>query len=293
MRSWLIWLGCLSSLGAIGLLALLYAPVGEQRPAIGIAGDVALGRQLLFTAGCYGCHTDTNSRQSKAFAGGPRLATAFGDFYAPNITASTEFGIGSWSLVEFEAALRQGRSPQGHAYYPAFPFLSYRSLTDADVAHLYAALMASDPVDEPAQQHQLAFPYNLRLGLKPWRWLFATTESLAIDQSSPQGRGRYLVDAVTHCGECHTPRNALGAFIPPYLGGNQALADGGWAPAIHPRALAAADWTETDLFYFLADGILPDGDFVGGSMVEVIDYSTSRLSDDDRAAIAAYLFALP
>jgi mono/diheme cytochrome c family protein len=165
-------------------------------------------------------------------------------------------------------------------------------LTDQDVADLYAALMEIDPVNQSGIGHDLSFPFNIRMGLKPWRWLFATTQSSNIDQSTPEGRGRYLVDAVAHCGECHNPRNSLGAFIPPYLGGNDEIPGGVWAPPIHGQALANLDWTEEDLFYFLGDGLLPDGDFIGGSMVEVIDHGTSLMSEADRAAIAAYLFSL-
>ena len=274
----------------IGIFLIVYfAPLGEQRPVISAAGDAVLGQELLRTAGCVACHSQEGQ---SAMAGGPRLDTPFGDFYAPNISSSVTHGMGNWSLVEFEAALRQGVSPAGLPYYPAFPFASYRSLTDADVAHLYQALLATEPVDQASEPHQLGFPFNIRLGLKPWRWLFATTASLEIDQSSELGRGRYLVDAVGHCGECHNPRNSLGAFIPPYLGGNSLIPGGVGAPPIHGAALLARDWTADDISYFLADGLLPDGDVVGGSMVEVIEMGTSHLSQTDRDAIAAYLLSL-
>jgi mono/diheme cytochrome c family protein len=275
----------------IGFLIVFFAPVGEIRSPMETKGDAQRGAVLLNTAGCFACHTKTEA-DGLAFAGGPKLDTPFGDFYAPNITSSKSHGIGNWQIQEFEAALRQGRTPKGKAYYPAFPFLSYRSLTDTDVADLFAALKATEAVDAPAQGHDLSFPYNLRIGLKPWRWLFATTKSLNIDQSTVEGRGRYLVDAVAHCGECHNPRNSLGAFIGPYLGGNDQIPGQAWAPAIHGDALTRMGWTEDDLFYFLNDGMLPDGDFVGASMVEVIDHGTSYMDDADREAIAAYLFSV-
>ncbi len=282
----------LAVLALVLFLVVLFVPVGEQREPISLTGNAEHGAHLLQTAGCYACHTDTEHADALAYAGGPKLGTPFGDFYAPNISSSKTFGIGNWSLQEFEAAVRQGRAPEGHAYYPAFPFSSYRSLTDQDVADLFAALKETTAVDTQWQTHDLKFPFNIRLGLKPWRWLFATTRSLNIDQSTPEGRGRYLVDVVAHCGECHNPRNSIGAFIPPYLGGNDDIPGGSWAPPIHGSALSQMDWYEEDLFYFLSDGILPDGDSVGGSMVEVIDFGTSKMSDEDREAIAAYLFSL-
>lgn len=272
--------------------AIYFAPIGEQRPSIDVSGDPEQGKHLLRVAGCYACHTKTESDEALEFAGGPRLDTPFGDFFAPNITSSDSHGIGRWTLSEFETALRQGISPEGHSYYPAFPFLSYRSLTDDDVAHLFAALQQTDAVDVPSQEHELRFPFNMRVGLKPWRWMFANTDSLNLDQSTQEGRGRYLVDAVAHCGECHTPRNSLGAFVPPYMAGNDELPGGHRAPPIHGRALSRMDWDEPDLMYFLSDGMLPDGDFVGGSMVEVIDHGTAYMSEEDRKAIAAFLFSL-
>jgi len=274
------------------LAAIVYfAPMGSDRAEITLEANVERGNTLLKTAGCYACHTDLE-QNTPAFAGGPKLETPFGDFYAPNISSSEEYGIGRWSILEFEKALRQGVSPEKHAYYPAFPFSSYRSLTDQDVVDLFAALNETTAIHQAANSHDMKFPFNIRLGLKPWRWLFATTKSNNIDQTTALGRGRYLVEAVAHCGECHNPRNSIGAFIPPYLSGNDEIPGGVSAPAITGRALSRMDWIEEDLMYFLDDGILPDGDSVGGSMVEVIDFSTSQMTSDDREAMAAFLFSI-
>jgi len=289
MKLWVKWFVAGGVIAILGFIFVLLAPIGEERAEITAQGNVEFGEHLLNIAGCYACHTKTEEG-ALPFAGGPRLETPFGDFYAPNITSSKNYGIGNWTLKQFERALRQGVNPENHPYYPAFPFSSYRSLTDDDVAHLFVALKATIPVEEEGRGHGLAFPFNIRLGLKPWRWLFATTQSLNIDQSTVEGRGRYLVDVVAHCGECHNPRNNLGAFIPPYLGGNDEIPGDVWAPAIHSQALKNKDWTEEDLAYFLSDGMLLDGDYIGGSMVEVIDFGTSQLSDEDRSAIARYLY---
>lgn len=292
MRGWKIGLAALGVAMCIGVVFVAQAPLLEERAEITVQGNQEAGEHLLFVAGCYACHTDLDKDPIQPFVGGPKLETPFGDFYAPNITSSATHGIGSWSIKTFEAAIRQGVNPQGHAYYPAFPYLSYRSLTDQDVSDLYAALMATKAVDVKGNRHDLKFPYNIRLGLKPWRWLFGSTQSSKIDQSTQKGRGQYLVNVVLHCGECHNPRNSMGAFIGPYLGGNDEIPGELWAPPITGSALAQMDWTEDDLFYFLGDGILPDGDSVGGSMLEVIDYGTRRLSTEDQAAIARFLYAI-
>lgn len=273
---------------ALGLVFFVGLNV-EDRPAITALGNAERGAVLMQTAGCYACHTQADGSKGE-YAGGSALVSPFGNFFAPNITSSKEHGIGDWDIVTFERALRQGVNPEGQSYYPAFPYMSYRSLTDQDVADLFAALKNVAAVEQDHQPHEVGFPFNIRLGLKPWRWLFSTVRPLNIDQSTPVGRGRYLVDAVAHCGECHTPRNSLGAPIPPYLGGASLNDD--WAPPITARAYQHMDWSKEDLIYFLEDGMLPDGDFIGGSMVEVIEHGTSKMPYEDRAAIAEYLFSL-
>ena len=68
------------------------------------------------------------------------------------------------------------------------------------------------------------------------------------------------------------------------------LGDGkgdGKVEAIDSEALA--EWTEEDLGYFLFLGVKPDGEFVGGEMENVIEHNTSKLTLDDRQAIAAFL----
>jgi mono/diheme cytochrome c family protein len=286
------WLFGFIGVVIVAVLAVVFIDLNvEDRAAITSDGQMSDGAYLLKTAGCYACHTDVEGG-AKAFSGGPALVSPFGTFYAPNITSSVEYGIGNWDIVTFERALRQGVNSHDQSYYPAFPYMSYRSLTDKDVADLFVALRAIEPVETAAQKHDLGFPFNIRLGLKPWRWLFSSVTPITIDQDNLVGRGRYLVDAVAHCGECHTPRNSIGAPIPPYLGGADLKPNGGWAPAITGQALQRMDWIEDDLVYFLADGMLIDGDFIGGSMVEVIEHGTSHMSLEDRTAIAKYLFSL-
>ena len=280
----------LLAFGFTGLAVVLLVGLNvEERPKITVAGNAQNGATLLQTAGCYACHTQAESANG-VYAGGAALVSPFGNFYAPNITSSKQHGIGDWDIVTFERALRQGVNPNGQSYYPAFPFMSYRSLTDQDVADLFAALQQVEAVEKDHRDHEVGFPFNIRFGLKPWRWLFSTVKPLKIDQTTSVGRGRYLVDAVAHCGECHTPRNSLGAPIPPYLGG--ADLNGDWAPPITARAFEQMEWTKDDLVYFLEDGMLPDGDFIGSSMVEVIEHGTSNMPFEDREAIADYLFSL-
>ena len=94
------------------------------------------GRYVFFAAGCISCHT-----ADEALAGGRAIESPYGTFYPPNITPSKEHGIGGWEKTDLERALRQGMSPQGEHYYPAFPYPSYPGMTREDIQALYAYLM--------------------------------------------------------------------------------------------------------------------------------------------------------
>jgi len=99
-------------------------------------------------------------------------------------------------------------------------------------------------------------------------------------------RGAYLARNLGHCGECHTPRNALG--IPDLsreFAGVQ-LSEQDSVPAIDAEAMS--DWTEDDFALLLFLGMLPDGDYVGGDMGDVVEHNTAQLTEADREALAAF-----
>jgi mono/diheme cytochrome c family protein len=73
------------------------------------------------------------------------------------------------------------------------------------------------------------------------------------------------------------------------MGGAPDPSGKGRIPAITPAVLG---WNAADIAEYLKSGFTPDFDTAGGHMVAVIE-NTARLSDEDRAAIAAYLLALP
>ena len=116
----------------------------------------------------------------------------------------------------------------------------------------------------------------------------------APERSAAYNRGAYLVTALAHCGECHTPRNWFGATEPDrFLAGNPHGPDGKKVPNITPDPQTGiGNWSEDDIVDVLNDGQTPDFDFVGGAMGEVVK-NTARLTDDDRRAIAVYLKSLP
>jgi mono/diheme cytochrome c family protein len=260
------------------------------------APDPALverGRYLATAADCVGCHTQPGDAE---YAGGRALKTPFGTFYGPNITPHPQAGIGAWSDEDFLRALKRGVSPDGHAYYPAFPYTSFAGITEEDALAIKAFLFSLPPSDRPARAHELSFPYSLRLTLWPWRWLYFEPDPPAAAAQAPPEvrRGAYLVEALGHCGECHTPRNWLGARDQDRkLAGNTEGPEGDKVPNITPDPeTGLGSWSAEDVIRVLETGLLPDFDAVGGAMGEVVK-STSKLTPEDRAAIAAYLATLP
>ncbi len=256
---------------------------------------VARGKYVLRAAGCVACHTDEKGGGT-VLAGGRALETPFGTFYTPNITPDPGAGLGGWTEADFLQALSQGRDPQGRPYYPAFPYTSYRGMTEQDMRDLWAYLQSVPPADRANKPHELGFPYGLRFLATVWQWLYFEPAPFRPnpDRSDVWNRGAYLVRHLGHCAECHSPRGRLGALDGGReLAGNPEGPDGKKVPNITPHAKdGIGGWSKTDIAFFLKTGFLPDGDVAGGAMEDVIRESTSRLSDEDRAAIAAYVQSL-
>ena len=265
---------------------------------VAYADDAAVkrGAYIFSAAGCEGCHT--NVKPKGAFlAGGRRMETPFGEFYTPNITSDRTHGIGDWTYDQFVAAMREGRTPDGSIYYPSFPYASYTGMSEADLKGLWAYLRTVPAVAEPSKPHDMIFPFNIRASVWGWRMLYFDSERVEADpqRSAEWNRGAYIVRALGHCGECHTPRNLLGGLDKDReLAGNKNAPDGKRVSNITPhKQKGIGEWSAGDIVALLEDGSLPDGDFVGGSMTEVVENSTSKLTKDDLKAIATFLRALP
>lgn len=278
---------------AVAGLALALGP--EARGAAPVAG-ISPGEYVFHAAGCTGCHTDRDGGGPR-LAGGRALKTAFGTFYGPNITPDPKEGIGEWTEEDFVRAIRHGVSPDGSPYYPAFPYPSFTKMTDADVRALWSYLRTVPAAARPSRDHELRFPFRWRFLVHFWRWLYFEPGPLPSDGSpgSEEDRGRYLVEALGHCEECHTPRTRLGGLRSGMkLAGNEHGPEDEAVPNLTPDPeTGLGSWAVTDIADLLRIGITRDGDFVGGSMSEVVDESTSHLTDADRRAIAVYLKSLP
>jgi mono/diheme cytochrome c family protein len=256
---------------------------------------IAKGRYLVHAGGCITCHTE-DSDEAVPLSGGYALKSPFGTFYAPNITPDKDTGIGEWSDEDFLRAFHEGINPDGDAYFPAFPYTAYTGVGRDDLLAMKAYLFSLDPVRKEIREHDLPAFMSSRLAARAWQLSYFEARRFEPDatQSSAWNRGAYLVRHLGHCGECHTPRGRLGALQQEKeLRGNPDGADGESMPNITAdKEEGIGRWSLRDIEYFLDIGMLPDGDFTGGSMSAVIDDNTSHLATEDRLAIATYLLSL-
>lgn len=292
MRRWLLRIG----LGIVALAVLgwiVSAPPGPD-PALGdVAGDAEAGAITFAAAGCASCHLAPGVELGDAppvLAGGKPFATDFGTFHAPNISPDPVHGIGDWTDAEVIHAIRAGVSPDGHYYYPAFPSHAYALAEPQDIADIVAYLRTLPADATPSVPHDVGFPFTLRRALFGWRVLYGRPVWTGPEGETEQvARGRYLAEALGHCAECHTPRGALGGLRRDRWMAGAALPTGeGRVPGLTPAQL---DWSADEIAAYLRSGFTPDFDVAGGEMVEVIA-NLSRLPEEDRAALAAYVKAL-
>ena len=272
---------------SVGIAYALFAvpPVSSEVSLPTSEEAIARGAYLVSAGGCISCHRAEGEETAETFSGGFALETDFGTFYAPNITPDAETGIGNWTARDFLLALKHGRSPGGGFYYPAFPYRAYAGLSDEEVLDIGAYLMSLDAVSYQAPEAATA-SWLFRWTVAGWNFMADRAQPAAETFNDELvARGAYLANNLGHCSECHTPRNSLGildtsrAYTGATLGEET-------VEAIDAEALA--EWTINNVDLFLLIGLKPNGEFVGGDMNDVIEHNTSKLTDEDRDALAAY-----
>lgn len=278
----------------------LSAPVKLDGAALAEAGtgDTTRGKRIFVAGGCSSCHARPKSQGDARLelAGGLELKTPFGTFVPPNISSDPTDGIGAWSFEDFANAMLKGVSPSGEHYYPAFPYTSYARMRPADIADLYAYLKTLPAVQGRAADHALGFPFNIRRGLGLWKRLYLDPRPvIGFPDGTPEPvlAGRYLVEGPGHCGECHTPRSFTGGMKKDqWLAGAPAAEGGGIVENITSGEGGIGSWSDADIVNFLETGFTPEFDSPGGAMADV-QKNIAELTPEDRAAIAAYLKAVP
>ncbi len=255
-----------------------------------LEGDAARGETIYWAGGCASCHAAKDDETRTVLSGGTRLVSDFGTFVSPNISQDKTHGIGSWSFEDFANAMLQGTTPGGAHYFPSFPFANYTRITDQDLVDLWAFMQTVPASDVPSQPHELKFPFSIRIGVGGWKLLYHNDDWTGPAETPEMERGRYLVEALGHCAECHTPRDAFGGLDRArWMAGAPNPSGKGKIPGLTPTQL---DWTAGDIAFYLETGFSPDFDSAGGGMASVVR-NLSNLTAEDRQAIAAYIKALP
>ena len=253
---------------------------------------VTRGKYLTQAADCEVCHTREGG---EPFAGGRAFATPFGVLYSPNITADRETGIGAWTDADFLRAVHKGIARDGERLYPAFPYDSYTLIADDDVRAIRAYLFSLPAVRATAPANSLRFPFNQRWLMGIWAAFYNPDHRFRPheDRSADWNRGAYLAEALTHCGDCHTPRNLAQALDNRRKFAGAVTA--GWrAYNITPDTVSGiGGWSDTELAEYLHSGHAAGRGLAGGPMAEEIDVSTSTLTGADLQALITYLRSVP
>ena len=256
------------------------------------ASLIERGRYLIRAADCEACHTAIGGQP---FAGGRGFVLPFGAIYSTNITPDKETGVGQYSDADFLAAVHRGVRRDGAPLYPAMPFASYTYLTDADALAIKAYLFSLEPISAPAIPNTFAFPFNQRWAMGIWAMMFNADRRFEphADRSAEWNRGAYLVEALAHCGECHTPRNLFQALDErrKFAG----AVTGGWRAynITGDPTSGVGDWTDEALAHYLATGHAEGRGTAAGPMGEAVDLSLVHLTSEDIAAMVAYLRTVP
>jgi alcohol dehydrogenase (quinone), cytochrome c subunit len=261
------------------------------------ATSASQGEYLARAGDCIACHS---IRGGKAFAGGLRMGTPMGVIYSTNITPDPDTGIGSYSLADFDRAVRSGVAKDGHRLYPAMPYPSYAKITDEDLKALYTFFMEEvSPVKQPNKPDEIPWYLSPRWPLAIWDAIFAAKSTYVArrDHDAAWNRGAYLIEGLGHCGACHTPRGwaiqekALDDSSNAYLQG--AELDAWSAPDLRgDLRTGLGGWSIDEVAAFLKSGHNDRG-VAFGSMLDVVNNSTPYLTDDDVHAMAVFLKSLP
>jgi mono/diheme cytochrome c family protein len=256
------------------------------------ASLVERGEYLARAADCMVCHTKPGDKE---YAGGLGFKLPFGTLYSTNITADKDTGIGNYSDRDFLDAVQRGKRRDGAMLYPAMPYASYTYMSDEDLLAVKAYLFSLPPVRAAAPENTLAFPFNQRWAMLFWSAVFNPNTRFTPDTSkSPEwNRGAYLVEALAHCGECHTPRNL--AFALDNRRKFAGAVTAGWRAfnISSDKSSGLGNWKDEDLTAYLSNGHAPGHGAASGPMGEAVDHSLSKLAPEDIRAVVAYLRSVP
>jgi mono/diheme cytochrome c family protein len=278
------------------LVTLVSPPPAGAQPS---AADIARGKYVFGATGGCGCHTEPG-KGKPINAGGRKIDAPFGTVYATNITPDRETGIGTWTDEQIITATRLGRRPNGERIVPVHPFMAFNGMAEGDLKALVAYLRTVPAVKKQNQPKRITVPLFESVFLPAWLAAFAPRETPPpAAPTSGLARGEYLVKAVGHCGECHTPRGVTQAVDNSrFLAGNPKGPENTEVPNITPDPQTGLKWSLEEIADYLATGNKPDGDVAGSLMLEVISgpggsVGYKDMTKADLTAIAQYIKSIP
>jgi len=235
------WIGM--ALGAVALVltgAVVFAVLtAEQKlhqpetpyPKLAAVKDpdvIARGKYLVYgPAHCAQCHSVDDRTKPELvkteplhggleFAMGPIATT-----YARNLTSDEKTGLGKFSDEEIARAIRTGVMPDGNLSF--FMRVASSRLADEDVVAILSYLRSLEPVERevPRGEWHLLGKVLLKYAFPPLvgRPLEGPAYVAASDEPTIE-RGKYLVEDVMLCADCHTAMDPMTfAFVGQRAGG--------------------------------------------------------------------------
>jgi len=168
-------------------------------------------------------------------------------------------------------------------------------MTDEDALAIKAYLLSLPPVESPRPTNTLSFPFNQRWLMSFWSTMFNSDKRFEPnhERSAEWNRGAYLVEAMAHCGECHTPRTVAFSLDNrhKFAGAKQA----GWVAynISRHKLTGIGDWKPEEIAQYVGSGHAPGRGTADGPMGEAVEYSLRYLTPADASAIAAYVATVP
>ncbi|WP_347310846.1 cytochrome c [Defluviimonas sp. SAOS-178_SWC] len=270
---------------AAALLAL-GLPVRAQDEALVKRGEYLVNGP----AACSNCHATRNPDftipAGMEFAGGFHIVDPAFDVYTANITPDTETGIGDWTDDQIIKAIREGVDPEGKVIFPPMPVPTYNNMSDDDVKAIVAYLRTL-----PAVNHEVGeSTWNIPLQAMP-----PAKGAPAPSADDPVAYGGYLVEAVAHCFECHTPMGPTGPDLARLGAGGMliTLAPGVTAttPNITPDPeTGIGGWSDDEIRNAIISGVRPDGGHVSPPMP--VQWF-ANMTQGDLDAVVAFLKTIP
>lgn len=269
---------------------------------------ISHGSYIANIAGCTFCHTpnkvefqdlknltleqnqiiafrENEAIDTEKFMAGGRFfdLTPAGAVFSRNLTPDEETGIGTWTNEQIRLAVKTGINANGEILFPVMPYHVYNGMADSDLEAVITflrsinAIKNTPPEDTVSKDGLTVLPYP--------------GEIIAPNPSDRAARGKYLVENITGCTDCHTPVNPSTGepIMEQYLAGRQPY-EGPWGIVyggnITPDTeTGIGDWTEEEIKRALLTGVNKDG----RRLILMPWYAYANLTTEDADAIAYYL----